>query len=65
MKTCIKCSNELTKAYISGIQGAFEINKKSRGFFMDSPNFSKVSTYVCSNCGYLEFYVEEPDKFKQ
>ncbi|MCE4093207.1 hypothetical protein ABE112_27780 [Priestia aryabhattai] len=64
MKHCIKCNNELTKAYISGIQGEFEINKKPRGFFKDSPIYSKVSSYVCSNCGYLEFYVENPEKFK-
>ncbi|MGG1215909.1 acetyltransferase [Priestia endophytica] len=64
MKTCIKCNSELTKAHISGIQGEFEINKKPRGFFKDSPIYSKVSSYVCSECGYLEFYVEQPEKFK-
>ena len=64
METCSKCGNELTRAYISGIQGEFHINKEPRGFFTDSPIYSKVSPYVCSNCGYLEFYVEHPDKFK-
>ncbi|AVD54661.1 hypothetical protein BEH_25700 (plasmid) [Priestia filamentosa] len=64
MKTCIKCNTELTKAYISGIQGKFEINKKPRGLFKDSPIYSKVSSYVCSTCGYLEFYVDQPEKFK-
>lgn len=64
MKTCIKCNNELTEAYISGIQGEFEINKKPRGFLKDSPIYSKVSSYVCSKCGYLEFYVDQPEKFK-
>ena len=64
MKTCIKCNNELTKVYISGIQGNFEINKEPRGFFKDSSIYSKVSSYVCSKCGYLEFYVDQPEKFK-
>ena len=64
METCNKCGNELTRAYISGIQGEFQINKEPRGFFTDSQIYSKVSPYVCSNCGYLEFYVEHPDKFK-
>jgi predicted nucleic-acid-binding Zn-ribbon protein len=64
METCSKCGNELTRAYISGIQGEFQINKEPRGFFTDSQIYSKVSPYVCSNCGYLEFYVVHPDKFK-
>ncbi len=64
METCSKCGNELTRAYISEIQGEFQINKEPRGFFTDNPIYSKVSPYVCSNCGYLEFYVEHPDKFK-
>ncbi len=57
METCSKCGNVLTRAYISGIQGEFQINKEPRGFFTDSPIYSKVSPYVCSKCGYIEFYV--------
>ncbi len=43
MEICSECGHELTKAYISGIQGEFQINKESRGFFTDSPIYSKVS----------------------
>ncbi|MFJ7755833.1 hypothetical protein ACQKGI_21585 [Peribacillus muralis] len=64
METCSKCGNELTRAYISGIQGKLQINKEPRGFFSDGPIYSEVSPYVCSKCGYIEFYVDQPDLFK-
>jgi len=53
----------MKKAYISGIQGEFEINKKPRGFLKDSPISSKVIPFVCVICGYIEFYAESPEKF--
>jgi len=63
LKQCVKCNSEMKKAYISGIQGEFEINKKPRGFLKDSPLSSKVIPFVCVVCGYIEFYAESPEKF--
>lgn len=64
-KICVKCSNELIKAYIKGLQGELGVGKKSNGIFIGL-SYSEVSPYVCSNCGYIEFYLEgkELDKFK-
>jgi hypothetical protein len=64
-KICIKCSNELIKAYVKGLQGELGVSKKSSGIFIGF-SYSEVSPYVCSNCGYIEFFLEgkELDKFK-
>lgn len=64
-KTCNKCSSELIKGYIKGLQGEFGVSKKSSGIFIGL-NYSEVSPYICTNCGYIEYYLEgkELEKFK-
>jgi len=30
----------------------------------NAKTMSNINPYVCSNCGFLDFYVEEPEKFR-
>jgi predicted nucleic-acid-binding Zn-ribbon protein len=59
-KSCVKCNNELIKAHIKGLKGEFGVSKKPSGIFIGF-SYIKVSPYVCSNCGYIEFYLEEDE----
>ena len=41
---------------------AYGLKITKPGIFKE--NLGKVHVAVCSNCGYLEFYLEETDKIK-
>lgn len=58
---CPKCNEKLTKCIIyNGYDfKAVLINAKSF-----TENSSNMIPYVCSNCGYIEWYVEKPENFK-
>ena len=53
-KKCSKCDSTLIKARIQSSPGTVGVNK--------TPS-SVLIPYVCSSCGYVNFYVEEPGKF--
>ncbi|MFC3885998.1 hypothetical protein ACFOU2_21970 [Bacillus songklensis] len=59
-KVCGKCNTKLIKAHIKGLHGEFGVSKKSSGIFVGF-SYSKASPYVCPNCGYVEFYLEEKE----
>lgn len=61
---CVKCETEMFKAMLSGnsLYPVMLINKK-KGLFEDEKR-SEVSCYVCSNCGYIELYADNPKELK-
>lgn len=63
---CPKCSNIALTRCIAPVQGIREILVyKPPVKWRESQNQdSKAIPFVCSNCGYIEWYVENPEKFK-
>ena len=63
MRQCLRCNIEMKDDYDVKVEGAAYVLKITKpGIFKD--NLGKVHAAVCSNCGYLEFYLEETDKIK-
>jgi hypothetical protein len=62
-KKCSKCDSALTKARIQSSPGTVGINKTPSRVLNNNHNYSELIPYVCSSCGYVDFYVEEPRKF--
>lgn len=62
-KKCSKCDSTLTKARIQSSPGTVGVNKTPSSVLNNNHNYSELIPYVCSSCGYVDFYVEEPMKF--
>lgn len=66
---CPKCSILMIEASLDHA-GPFRIYKsknsgKIAGFFGLKPNeLTNINQSVCPECGYIEFYAEEPQKLK-
>jgi len=43
--------------------GTVGVNKTPSSVLNNNHNYSELIPYVCSSCGYVDFYVEEPGKF--
>lgn len=58
---CLKCNTDLVASQITSAV-TLVISKKplKRLGRLESEAFP----YVCPNCGYIEWYVNEPEKFK-
>ncbi|PLS17181.1 hypothetical protein CVD28_14105 [Bacillus sp. M6-12] len=60
VNTCTKCKTIMTKAHLD----SFPINLYKSD---EKPNEHTMSSigpcYVCPSCGFIEFYVKEPEKF--
>ena len=63
MRKCLRCNFEMKEDYDVKVEGAaYGLKITKPGIF--KANLGKVHVAVCSNCGYLEFYLEETDKIK-
>ncbi|XIG85405.1 hypothetical protein C1N86_08620 [Priestia aryabhattai] len=62
-KKCSKCDSTLTKARIQSSPGTVGVNRTPTSVLNNNHNYSELIPYVCSSCGYVDFYVEEPGKF--
>jgi len=62
-KKCSKCDSTLTRARIQSSPGTVGVNKIPSSVLNNNHNYSELIPYVCSSCGYVDFYVEEPGKF--
>ncbi|MGF9887508.1 hypothetical protein ABEX78_02550 [Priestia megaterium] len=62
-KKCSKCDSALIKARIQSSPGTVGVNKTPSSVLNNNHNYSELIPYVCSSCGYVDFYVEEPGKF--
>ncbi|MHC1682894.1 MAG: hypothetical protein AB6733_08095 [Clostridiaceae bacterium] len=64
---CPKCNVLMTKANLDSA-GPFFVYKNSDkkvGFFgAKKEDLSSMNPFVCPECGLVELYVEEPEKFK-
>jgi len=57
---CVKCTTEMKKAKLVTYAGIL-IKPEGKKFF-DSTS-SKIITYVCPSCGYIESFAESPNIF--
>lgn len=60
---CSKCNSTLTKARIQSSLGSLGVNKTPSSVLTNNHNYSELIPYVCSSCGYVDFYVEDHEKF--
>ena len=64
---CPKCNILMVEANLDH-DGPFRIYKntgKKEGFFgVKANDLTNINQSVCAECGYIEFYAEEPQKFK-
>lgn len=61
MRKCLRCNSDMKEDYDVKVEGAaYGLKITKPGIFKE--NLGKVHVVVCSNCGYLEFYLEETDK---
>lgn len=64
MRKCIRCDVEMLEDYDVKVEGgAYGLKITKLGIFKD--NLGKVHASVCSECGYLEFYLEDTAKIKK
>lgn len=63
---CPKCGVIMTEARLdyAGLIIYKNIEKKPRKVGVKFSEMSDVNQSVCPKCGYIEFYAEEPEKFK-
>ena len=60
---CPKCNNKLTKC-VAKTDTMFNLTAYRFPLKTFDKEFSELFPYVCSGCGYTEWYVEKPEKFK-
>ena len=63
-KTCAKCNAVLTRCVATSAAGKFSAIKEPVKNFTNKES-SELRPYVCADCGYTEWYVDEPEHFKQ
>lgn len=57
---CSKCGHELIKCKVDdGPQGLLVKNPQGGGFFKNNKN-TIVHPYICSECGFTEWFAEKP-----
>jgi len=65
---CPKCRSLMIEAELEHA-GPFRMYKKTgkkEGFFGVKMNeLTNINQSVCPQCGYIEFYAEDPEKFKE
>lgn len=60
---CPKCKVVLTRCTVTGVVAKFSATKLPERLF-STKETSPLFPYVCSTCGYTEWYVEKPENFK-
>ncbi|TXC81591.1 nucleic acid-binding protein [Metabacillus litoralis] len=63
---CNQCQNEMIKDCNVNVEGGMygiKISKKVKGLF--NKVSAKPKAAVCSNCGYVAFYIDEYNEFSE
>lgn len=61
-KICVKCGNKLIKCYVDdGLKGLLVKNPEGDRLFSNK-KLTVVNPYICSSCGFTEWYADEPEK---
>ena len=59
---CLRCNGEMVEDLNLSVTDGYGIDVREKGIF--KKGISKVKCAVCPNCGYVELYVENLEKFK-
>jgi len=62
--TCVKCSSATVYMKQNGLQ----VGEYIRGVFIYTSILTRPSplvTFICSNCGYFEHYINDPGKLAE
>lgn len=65
-KKCSKCAGNMVEGVIDNL-GPFNAYKKEglkNKILINDKFLSPLNPFICPNCGFIEFYVENPEKFK-
>ncbi|WP_313890924.1 nucleic acid-binding protein [Psychrobacillus sp.] len=63
---CNQCQSEMIadcRVNVEGARYGIKIIKKGKGLFSNVS--AKPKAAVCPNCGYVSFYIDEYEQFKQ
>jgi len=60
---CSKCNTIMADGIFNTYGSMFSIVKKPEKLFGNKK--SAIDVHVCPNCGYIELYAREPEKFKE
>jgi predicted nucleic-acid-binding Zn-ribbon protein len=64
-RKCVKCETILTKSVaLVGGDGNFVACKAPCTELKNKKTVTEIRPYICSNCGYVEWYVDKPENFK-
>jgi predicted nucleic-acid-binding Zn-ribbon protein len=64
-KKCVKCESLLTESVaIVGGDGNFLAFKAPYTELKNKKTATQIYPYICSNCGYVEWYVDKPENFR-
>ena len=55
---CVKCGGSVVKARVNHNEGNVVLRPLKVKFLY--PRFSRLIAQTCTNCGYTEFYAEDP-----
>ena len=64
MRKCLRCEAEMVEDLaVMVTNGGYGIDVRQKGMFKGS--LGKIKCAVCSECGYVETYIEETDNIKK
>ncbi|PGW45445.1 hypothetical protein COE14_29725 [Bacillus thuringiensis] len=64
-KICNQCGIPLTKTLLKAVGGSVGILNKPSQHAVVNATYSEVIPYVCSTCGEVRFFVNDPEKYKE
>ena len=63
MRKCLRCEIEMVEDLAVMVSnGGYGIDVREKGMFKSS--IEKIKCAVCPECGYVETYIENPEKIK-
>lgn len=64
-RQCVKCGTNLTAGIaIYGGDGKFAAYKEPYTDIKSRKTATEIRPYICSKCGYIEWYADKPENFK-
>lgn len=61
MRKCLRCEETMIEGLEVKVEGgAYGLKVSETGIFKD--NLGKIKCAVCPKCGYLETYIDKPEK---
>ncbi|MCA0970899.1 hypothetical protein LCM20_09880 [Halobacillus litoralis] len=63
-RICEKCEGDMVKCYVDqGMRGILVKNADGDKLFSNKKN-TRINPFVCGDCGWVEWYADEPGKIR-